>query len=410
MDLLGSGQRISSPFIIAEIDSVKLGAFTKGQRKLLSTSHGDLFDKSIYPNFMQSATIVKNANGLVNQYTLNLTYQITQYDDPNFIEKLFSRVSEGRLMKVSYGDFANPVHAFREEKCLISNIQRQISPKESKIDYIVSAVSSTALSVGRTWNFPARKAKPSTVMREIIYDTQYGLLDVLPGMKDKDKVNQKGFLTANDIEVQLAARQNESVIDYLKYLTGCMKESSDFIQSSLYMLCYNGDVLGVMGGAYVKLVRTNEQIAPDEWVVDVGYPGTTDVLDFKLNETNMYSILYNYGEKLTQNGANTTVRELNEKGTVVNKFRQPLASNPLSNQTTAVAANWWSQMVSYPISGTLTVRGLLRPSVLTSAIRINHWFYGQKFNTSGRYRITSDTVRIGASGFWEDLGVLRVEG
>ena len=101
-----------------------------------------------------------------------------------------------------------------------------------------------------------------------------------------------------------------------------------------------------------------------------------------------------------------------EKGEskVVSMFRQPLAVDPLLQRTTEVAANWWSQMVNYPLSGLLTIRGLIRPSILTSAVNINHWFYGQKFNTSGRYRIMSDTVRLNANGFFEDLGIIRIGG
>lgn len=410
MELLTSGHRIESPFLIVDINGTKLGAFSKGQRKLLSSGYGDLFDKTIFPNFVQGATIKKNANGMVNQYTLYLTYQISQYDDPNFIEKLFSGVSKGRRVKVNYGDFMNPAHAFREEECMISDIQRQISPKENRIDYVLSAVSATALTAGKTWNFAARKARPSTVLREVIYNKEYGLLDVLPGMRNADKVNQKGLLSANDIEVEIRPKQNISVIDYIKYLVGCMKDSPEFIQPTIYVLCFDGDVFGQMGGAYVKLVRIDEPESPDEWTVDVGYPGTTDVFDFKLTETNMYSILYNYSEPLEQNGINTTVRELNEKGQVVNLFRQPLAVDPFLQRTTDVDANWWAQMVNYPISGMLTVRGLIRPSILTSAVNINHWFYGQRYSTSGRYRIMSDTVRLSATGYFEDLGVLRIGG
>lgn len=408
MELLSSNNRIESPFLVVDIGGVKLGAFSTAQRKLLATPHGDMFEKTIYPNFVQGVTINKNANGMVNMYTINLSYQVSQDDDPNFIEKLFSTVSKGRIITVSYGDYMNPAYAFREEECLINDIQRQINPRENRIDYVVSAVSATALVAGRTWNFAAKKDKPSNVLRELIYNKQYGLLDVLPGMRDKDKVNQKGFLTANDIEVEIHSRQNISIIDYLKYLVGCMKDNKDFVQPTVYVLCFDGDVKGEMGGAFLKLVRMDEQTNPDEWTVDVGYPGITDVFDFRLTENSMYSILYNYNEQLSQGGANTTIRELDENGNLVNKFRQPLAVDPFLQSTTAVAANWWSSMVNYPIRGVLTTRGLIRPSILTSAVNIKHWFFGKLYNTSGRYRIMSDTVRLSANGYFEDLGVIRI--
>jgi hypothetical protein len=407
MDLLTSGSRVEVPFLIVEVGSVKLGAFTRQQKRLLTSSHGELFDTTTYPNFIDGMTVVKNANGMVNKYTINLSYQITAQDDPNFIEKLFSTVSNDRRISVSYGDFMNPAHSFKSEECLISDIQRSIIPGSSRIDYTISAVSTTALASGRTWNFMARRARPSTVLREIIYNVEYGLLDILPGMRDYEKVNQRGLISANDIEVDLQSRQSVSVIDYIKYLVACMRDSTEFIQSSLYMIAFDGDVQGEMGGAYLKIVRVDEQQTPDEWTIDIGYPGTTDVFDFKVTEQNMYSILYDY-ESVQQSGSNTVIRDLDDKGNIVNLFRQPLAIDPIQKKTTDVAANWWSLMVNFPLTAEITIRGLIRPSILTSAININHWFYGQKYTTSGRYRIISDSVILNSNGFRERLGLLRV--
>lgn len=203
MDLLTSMNWVQSPFIVAEIDGVKLGAFSRATKRVQLQNGGTLLDQTIYPNFVQGLTVEKNANGAVNRYNLTLAYQVMAGDDPNFLEKLFSRVKEGRRIKFSYGDMMNPVHAFREEECLISDITRSINARNARIDYSITAVSTTALKIGSTFTFAGRTARPSTVLREIVYDSQYGILDVLPGMKNREKVEAMGLLNANDISTTL---------------------------------------------------------------------------------------------------------------------------------------------------------------------------------------------------------------
>lgn len=410
MELLSSGNRVETPFIIVEIDGVKLGAYDSTGKTMIKNGTVDIKDKSIYPNFVNSITVNKNANGMVNAYSIMLEYQITQFDDPNFIEKLFSRVKDGRRIRVSYGDLSNPEYAYREEECIISNIDRDISVSSNRITYGVSAVSASALAIGTTHNFSARKARPSQVLEEIIYNQSMGLLDVLTGMKDRDKVRAKGILSANDRVVKIDAKQNITAIDYIKLLVSYMQEDTGFIQNSIYMLSFEGDETNEMGGPYVKLVNSEETSNIDELSVDIGYPSGISVYDFKLTENTMYSILYNYSGVENQEGINTTTREIDNAGNIVNVYRNPLAIDTKAQSTTETARAWWTEMVKYPVKGVLTMRGLLRPMILTQAIRINSWFYGKKYNTSGRYRIISQVDKVSARGFTTELGVMRVEG
>jgi hypothetical protein len=405
MELLSSGVRVEVPFIIVEIDGVQLGAFSKQTKKIAIDNGAYLLNKHTYPNFIRSATIIKNANGMVNQYNINMEYAVTQYDDPNFLEKLFSRIAKGRKIKVSYGDMMNPVYAYREEECIVGDIERTIDTRNGRILYSVNAVSATALKVGTKFTFNKRRAKPSTVIREVIYNKAYGLLDVLPGMINTAKIDAKGLLSANDRVVDIDYQSQMTAIEYIQYLVSCMQDSDTFIQDGLYMLAFEADELNEIGGAYIRLVNTKYANKVNEFTVDIGYPSITDTFDFTVNENTMYSILYEYNGK---DEGNQYVREINNYGQVVDSFRSPLAIDPRLQKTTASASSWWTRMTKFPISGMLTVRGLIRPVVLTNAVNINHYFYGNLFNTSGRYIITSQIDSVNEGGYRTVLGVMRV--
>ena len=405
MNLLTSMNWVQSPFIVAEIDGVKLGVFSRTTKRAQLRNGGILLDQSIYPNFVQGLIVEKNANGAVNRYTLSLAYQIMEGNDPNFLEKLFSRVKNGRRIKFSYGDMMNPVHAFREEECLISSIQRVIDARNARINYTVTAVSTTALKIGTTFTFGGRTARPSSVLREIVYDTQYGILDVLPGMKNREKVETLGLLNANDVTTMLYPKNGITVLEYMDYLVSCMKDSDDFIQNGIYMLSYDSDETNQLGGAYLKLVKTNERRNADEFDLSIGYPGQTDVFDFQINENEMYSILYDYSGSEDQP---SYAREINDEGQIVSVYRNPIATDPVLQRTTDTASTWWTQMVNYPLTATLRIRGLIRPVILTSAVNIKQYFWGRLFSTSGRYIVTSQSDIVDSSGYYTQLGVMRV--
>lgn len=405
MDLLTSMNWVQSPFIVAEIDGVKLGAFSRATKRVQLQNGGMLLDQTIYPNFVQGLTVEKNANGAVNRYNLTLAYQVMAGDDPNFLEKLFSRVKEGRRIKFSYGDMMNPVHAFREEECLISDITRSINARNARIDYSITAVSTTALKIGSTFTFAGRTARPSTVLREIVYDSQYGILDVLPGMKNREKVEAMGLLNANDISTTLYPKNGVTVLEYLDYLVSCMKDTEDFIQDGIYMLAYDSDENNQLGGAYLKLIKTNERRNADEFDLSIGYPGQTDVFDFQITENEMYSILYDYSGTEDQP---SYAREINNKGQIVSVYKTPIATDPVLQRTTDTASTWWTQMVNYPLTGTLRIRGLIRPVILTSAVNIKQYFFGQLFTTSGRYIVTRQSDVVDSSGYYTELGIMRV--
>jgi hypothetical protein len=71
---------------------------------------------------------------------------------------------------------------------------------------------------------------------------------------------------------------------------------------------------------------------------------------------------------------------------------------------------WWTKVTEFPISADLTIKGLLRPAILMTYVKLNVWFYGHKHNTSGYYIITSQEDSISTSGYVTRLGLTRIAG
>ena len=129
-----------------------LGMFLYGMHSMSSgiqkTADGSYKYKLFqYPNYIKSIQVVK-LNGQFNQYTLQIDYAITQNNDPNFFEKVFSSVSKSRTITFSYGDMSMPTYIYRDEEAIITKIKTQFDLKGGAITYTVDAVSSAALNSG----------------------------------------------------------------------------------------------------------------------------------------------------------------------------------------------------------------------------------------------------------------------
>ena len=88
--LLSSQARIQVPWVKVTIGTYTFGIFdskTKTQGGKDKNNFYTTFNIK-YPNYIQNLTVTK-INGQVNQYALNITYPVTQFDDPNFFEKVF---------------------------------------------------------------------------------------------------------------------------------------------------------------------------------------------------------------------------------------------------------------------------------------------------------------------------------
>ena len=67
-------------------------------------------------------------------------------------------------------------------------------------------------------------------------------------------------------------------------------------------------------------------------------------------------------------------------------------------------------MTEFPISATLVIKGLIRPALLMTHLRVNTYFYGKKHISSGLYIITKQEDRIDGSGYRTILSLTRIAG
>ena len=93
LSLLSSMNRVETPFVIAELGGVSFGIYSTETRNVIQNNSAYRTIVATYPNFINSLTVTK-VNGTVNTYTLQLVYAITKGDDPNLLEKIFSKAKK----------------------------------------------------------------------------------------------------------------------------------------------------------------------------------------------------------------------------------------------------------------------------------------------------------------------------
>ena len=401
---------VESPFIIVTIGKYTLGSYTGNKT---TTSLGMLAQVN-FPNFVNSLNITK-VNGTVNTYTIGIVYQIAPGDDPNLIDKIFSSVSATRKLSLSYGDWRNPASIYKEETALITNVTSSLDMSASKITYTVQCVSDALSLASAVYDFPAREAKPSDIIKEMLKDVSYGLLSVFKGMVDFQRVLTNGLIASNDKKVKLEARQNMNIIEYLNFLVGAMtpvdsKSEDTIIQAGNYFLAIHDDITNALGGTYfeVKEVKANTKVSNyDVYEVDVGYPGDNFVTQFNLTNNQQYTILYDYAGKIEQT---KYIYSIDNNGQLSTQYAPSIARSKSLYKVTEQNKSWWSKVTQFPIEATLTIKGLTRPSILMSQVRINTVMYGQKHISSGLYIITKHQDKLDSNGYTTTLTLLRIGG
>lgn len=401
---------VESPFIIVTIGKYTLGSYTGNKT---TTSLGMLAQVN-FPNFVNSLNITK-VNGTVNTYTIGIIYQIAPGDDPNLIDKIFSSVSATRRLSLSYGDWRNPASIYKEETALITNVTSSLDMSASKITYTVQCVSDAMSLASAVYDFPAREAKPSDIIKEMLKDVSYGLLTVFKGMVDFQRVITNGLIASNDKKVKIEARQNMNIIEYLNFLVDAMtsvdSESKDtIIQSGNYYLAIHDDITNALGGTYfeVKEVKAGTKVSNyDVYEVDVGYPGDNFVTQFNLTNNQQYTILYDYAGKIEQT---KYIYSIDNNGQLSTQYAPSIARSKSLQKVTEQNKNWWTKVTQFPIQATLTIKGLTRPSILMSQVRINTVMYGQEHISSGLYIITKQQDKLDSNGYTTTLTLLRIGG
>lgn len=409
LDLLSATSRVEAPFIIATIAGKTFGLYNKkdinynGQRTYVD-----------YPNYMQSLDITK-INGAVNTYTLTLVYTITPGADPNLFEKLFSKAKSDRLMTLKYGDASLPAFIYKEEVTLITSVRSNFNIQTNSITYTIQSVSQSIKLNAGTYNFSARRAKPSDVIKELLNRQDYNLTQIFTGMWDKDLVETSNLIASDDTAVDIDAKNNISVMDYLNYLVSCMRCSSDnsvAVRTSVYTIAVVDDTSGKFGGTYFMVKKIDSTKTPtttaDVYEIDVGYSTTNAVLSFSIDDNETYSILYDYSSQV--NNQTDYVYRLNDSGEMEEIYSPNITKNYEQMKTTESDLTWWTNITQFPIKATIVIKGLLRPALLMNYVKLNVLFFGKKHNSSGLYIITKQVDRVSASGYQTTLNLTRVSG
>lgn len=395
---------VQSPFIIANIGGVTFGTFS-----------GNYRTNATYPNYMESMSVTK-VNGTVNTYTLNFHYQVATGQDPNLLDKIFSRATKDRRIILQYGDWMAPNYIYKEEQCIITNVTTRLNMSSSSLDYTLQCTSDAIGLNSTQFNFPARNAKPSDVILQLLSNSKYGLKDVFTGMRNKNVVLSKNLIASNDKKVQLVAQNNTTILNYLNYLVGCMVDNKtpeeNKLSTSKYFLTINDDYSNDLGGTYFKVSEVSADAAvynaTDTYELDINYPGDNFVTEFSLNNDQSWAILYEYAGDVKQEEYTYNIRD---DGTIETLSSPSLLTSSLTNGKSAYKTQWWSYMTEFPITATLTLKGLTRPSMLMTYVKLNVWFAGgQKHISSGTYIITKQTDSITSAGYTTTLTLLRVGG
>ena len=236
---------------------------------------------------------------------------------------------------------------------------------------------------------------------------------------------EKGLIATDDKVVQLEIKQHMNALDYLNFLTNNMASNTyiakdSLIKDAIYMLNINDDVSGDLGGQYFEIKKVpvvsgssasssggSNFLVSNPYEVTIGYPGDNFVTDFSVNTDEGYSILYDYGNKI--NGVER-VYKIDSNGIITTEYSPAMARSSDTFHTNSAEKGWWTKMTQFPITATLTLKGLLRPSILMSYIKINTVFFGQRHTSSGTYIITKQEDTVDGTGYRTKLTLLRVQG
>ena len=405
--LISDTVRVSAPFIKVDIGGYTFGVYEEKVREL-GTNGMWRNVATKFPNYVKSLH-VKKINGTVNTYTLNFSYPVTKDDDPNFFEKIFSRVSGTRKITFTYGDSMLPEDVYANEAALITKITSSVDFRNNVISYTVTAIGDTATSLASQYSWGARVAKPSEVIMGLVNNQEYKLQEIFYGMKNKSLYQ---FIDGDDQIVEIPAFTNGSVMAYISMLVSYMvpngMSKNSVVQRNIYALATFEDLNGIYGGPYFEVRKVQENAAAlrslCSYVVDIGYPTADVVEDFSIKTDNNWSIFYDYNKEAS---STDYVKRLDSRGELVQIYNPQLTNGKFDLE--AGDKTWWTKVTEFPIEATLKIRGLLRPAILMNYIKINVWFYGHKsLYGSGYYVITGEEDDIDTNGYHTTLSLIRV--
>ena len=408
--LLSNTNRVEAPFVRVSIGGYVFGVY-EGKTKGARARNGVVNETAIkYPNFIQNLS-VKKINGTVNQYSLGIRYTINETSDPNFFEKLFSSVSKTRSINFEYGDAMMPEYIYRNEEAIITKVSNSFQINSATIDYNIEAVSTSSLTLSGTYTFPSKTAKPSDVIKGLLRSTKYHLTDVFKGMRDFSLVEQSGFIASDDRIVRIPTCTNMSILEYITFLVSYMNPTgsttSTALKQNVYSLSTFEDTTNTYGGAYFKVQKIQKASSVLNQLctynIDIGYPSANVVESFNVKNNQNWSIFYDYNRELNNSDY---LQRIDSKGNIERIYSPQLTNTQF--EMNEADSTWWTKVTQYPIEASITIKGLLRPAVLMTYVKVNVFYFGRKHIASGFYLITSQEDKIGLDGYKTTLGLLRV--
>ena len=382
---------VEAPFIELTVGGVTFGTF-KHSKTLNS-----------YPNYIQSLEVSKT-NGTINQYKINLIHQISPGDNPNYISELLSKNGFEKI-HISYGDSAAGSY-FRDVEALLTNVNTSFNFTNNVIQYTLEATSLSYLTATTKLNFSAQTAKPSSVIMGLLKDKNSLLTDYFSGMSDLQKVNQLGLIPTNDKEVQINAVKNKNIVEYIAYLVSLMEnENDELANKSTYYLVVNDEIYEGLGNTFKikEIISGSKKINELVYEVDLGYPDDNMVFDFSVNTNYGWSAAMETSSKIS-----SYMYDINSFGDINRIKSNALLKSDLTTSEFQTDKNTWKQLTRFPISATLTIKGLMAPIMLLTYVKVNNYYFGNKRITSGMYIVTEQKDYISGNGCRTTLGLTRV--
>ena len=415
ISLLSSQARIQVPWVKVTIGAYTFGVFDE-QTKSWGKDDSNFYTPfSIqYPQYITQLEITK-VNGQINTYKLQIDYPVTQFDDPNFFEKLFSSVSRTRKIVFTYGDAETPAYIYKDEEAIITKVTQGFRLDSSTISYTVEAVSSAALTADGSITQPAPgvKVKPSDEIKKLFLSNK-SLQNTFTGMSPADL---DSLIAGDDMPVMIESKQNISAIDYINYLAGCMIPygTGTGLSKEIYVLTIFDDSISSADrslskkGPYFKVTKVSTVMDPGEaYEVDIGINTSTIVREFNIEKQDNYSLYYEY-----QNLAHPEnfVRRINNDGLWEDVYAPTSMIRQNGFKTNASDQVWWTKATQFPINAYMKVQGLLRPATLLQYVRLNVIFPGgNKHLSSGLYIVTKQVDNLGPNGYATNLWLTRIKG
>lgn len=402
-ELISSESVVQAPFVTVDFNGTKIGGVNNA---------GDS-----YPNYIESVSSNK-INGKINSHLITIKYQVRPNEDANFIDKLISQCGYTNPISILYGDANSPGATYYEQEAVITDVKYSEDIASSTIVYKISTLSKGGLSGGYLNNYPSITTKPSSAIFKLFYESgevsKY-LQEAFPGMQDRTLVASKGIIPTNDKEVHLANRLNVDPIQYLSYLVSCMNnEASD---KSSYFLSFNDDINSGLGGAFIKVTevvshnsdeqyRISDMVANSEFYeIDIGYTSDNFITNFSINSDSYWPLVYEYNDAIP-----SYKYGIDDDGNILVRKSNRLLSDNAYVEDSLINSNWWRDVTEFPISAKLTLKGILKPMMLMSYIKINAQFFGQRDLVSGIYVVTEQNDSISGNGYFTELTLLRVAG